>query len=247
MTDQETATDRGSRKRSGRNLVGQHQDSIFGPAPILPGESSAAYHKLLERVLADAKPIDIIFEILARDCVYLSWEIARLRRAKARFIADKIPSCLGDILRSHMRKSSVPEQTEVRRFTLVMSSPSPSPPPPRPRPRPIHPAYKLAQKWAVGDPDATARVEKLLASRKLVMDDVYARVFTRYFAEIERIDQMITDFERRRNAVFREIDRHRSAFAQSLRSEIHQIEDAEFETIETDQATPKSTDHKDAA
>ena len=45
---------------------------------------------------------------------------------------------------------------------------------------------------------------------------------------MERIDRLLTIAEVRRNAVFREIDRHRSSLARPLRDSIEKIDDAAF-------------------
>src|SRR5579862_4028156 len=63
------------------------RSSIFGPAPILPGEDPAAYQQFLRQVASSVKPADIIEEIWARDVVDLEWEILRLRRDEQNLIA----------------------------------------------------------------------------------------------------------------------------------------------------------------
>ena len=61
-------------------------------------------------------------------------------------------------------------------------------------------------------------------------------------AKIEQIDRLTALAESRRNAVLREIERHRSTFAQLLRDKVQDVQDAEFETIE-----PKSIPQNDTA
>ncbi len=61
---------------------------------------------------------------------------------------------------------------------------------------------------------------------------------------IERIDRLIASAEARRNAALREVDRHRSAIAQTLRRAIEEPEDAEFEVVENGQ--PISRDPSNA-
>ena len=57
---------------------------------------------------------------------------------------------------------------------------------------------------------------------------------------IERIDHLITIAENRRNASLREIDRRRAVLGESLRRSVQEIEDAEFEVIETTPAKGKN-------
>src|SRR5215470_2591213 len=57
--------------------------ALFGPAPLLEGEDTAAYDELLVQISAAVKPADILEEIWVRDVVDLVWEALRLRRLKA--------------------------------------------------------------------------------------------------------------------------------------------------------------------
>ena len=52
---------------------------IFGPPPLLDGESQEVYDTLLARVTGAVSPKDIIEEIWVHDIVNLVWEILRLR------------------------------------------------------------------------------------------------------------------------------------------------------------------------
>ena len=48
----------------------------FGPPPLIQGEDRGAYDKLLARVSAAVKPVDILEEIWVHDIVDLEWEAA---------------------------------------------------------------------------------------------------------------------------------------------------------------------------
>jgi hypothetical protein len=54
--------------------------------PLFAGEDAAAYDILLGRVSDVVKPADVLEEIWLQDVVELSWDVARLRRAKAEFL-----------------------------------------------------------------------------------------------------------------------------------------------------------------
>jgi hypothetical protein len=75
----------------------------------------------------------------------------------------------------------------------------------------------LAKAWAARDQSAIKRVDKLLASAGLTMDAVMAQTLSVNLDAIERIDRMIATAEVRRNAILREVDRHRSTWGQVLR------------------------------
>jgi hypothetical protein len=91
---------------------------------------------------------------------------------------------------------------------------------------------KLAKAWAARDQSAIKRVDKLLASAGLTMDAVMAQTLSISLDDIERIDRMIATAEVRRNAILREVDRHRTTWGQELRRAAQQAEDAEFKLIE---------------
>ena len=57
-----------------------------GHRPLFAGEDAATYDSLLRRVSDVVKPADALEEIWLRDLVDLSWEVGRLRRAKAEFL-----------------------------------------------------------------------------------------------------------------------------------------------------------------
>ena len=87
---------------------------------------------------------------------------------------------------------------------------------------------------------AINRVSKLLASANLTMDTVIAKAFVNKFDQIERIDRFIMIAEERRNKVLREIDRHRTTLAQSLRQTIRDVE-GEFKVVEPENIIAKQT------
>jgi hypothetical protein len=56
---------------------------------------------------------------------------------------------------------------------------------------------------------------------------------------VDRIDLMVARAEARRNAMVREIDRHRAVFSYHLRRSVAQIENGDYQVIED-----KSTERK---
>jgi hypothetical protein len=55
----------------------------IAPANLLPGEKEADYAATAGRIVGVVRPRDAIEEFLAREVVDLTWEVLRLRRAKA--------------------------------------------------------------------------------------------------------------------------------------------------------------------
>ena len=199
-------------------------NAIFGPSPVLPGDDAAAYIELLNQFSHAVKPNDIVEKILVHDVVDYTWQIWRWRKLKNRLTLDEIPNqlekALAPLVNEHWLAPAysnfeiVLAQTEEIKQTTA--------------------AYKLAQQWAIKNPDAIKRIESLLETQSLSMEVITARAIANILDQIDRIDRAILTAENWRNSILREIDRHKEAFAQKLSGAVDQIEDAEFETIETE-------------
>jgi hypothetical protein len=179
--------------------------SIFGPPPLVPGEDSAGYDQLLERVSGAVKPGDILQEIWVRDFVDNTWDIFRLRRAKKAAIANGVPAALENALLPFFGPQDKPWYPEG--------------------------LSELVGKWAAGDSGAISKVEELMASAKLTMDMISDNAFVNAIETIERIEHLITIAEHRRNAILREMERHRASFAEALRKKIPDVEDVDFQPV----------------
>ena len=70
----------------------------IAPAPLLPGEKEADYATSAARIVSASGPRDAIEEFLIRDVVDLTWEILRLRRAKAGILKSSMGAGVRDIL-----------------------------------------------------------------------------------------------------------------------------------------------------
>jgi hypothetical protein len=68
--------------------IAASQLEIFGPPPLLDGESPEAYDALFSRVTGTVNPKDIIEEIWVHDIVNLLWEILRLRRLRVALLSS---------------------------------------------------------------------------------------------------------------------------------------------------------------
>ena len=77
-------------------------DSIFGPPPLLDGESTAAYQALHEQITAAVKPADFIEQVWVRDFVDITWEIMRLRRFRTALIVAGYGDAIRDILTAEL-------------------------------------------------------------------------------------------------------------------------------------------------
>jgi hypothetical protein len=214
MTDQEQDTDSEPSKTSAI--------SIFGPPPLVDGEDERAYDNLLTQLSSAVKPTDIIEEIYIHDVVDLTWEILRWRRIKISLVEKGMRYALAQTLKQFFpkRRSEAEKRSLFPDFT------------------PSKAATKLAKKWDQRDPVAIEQVNKLLSSVNTTIDAVAAGIIIDKLDHIERVDRLVTIAEGRRNAIFREIDRHRMTFAQALRGNVRAIENVEFEAVEPKTIAP---------
>jgi hypothetical protein len=93
-------------------------------------------------------------------------------------------------------------------------------------------AAKLALEWYAEDPSAIKAVNNNLASAGLSMNEVMAQTFVNNIDSIERIDRMIENLEKRRNAALREVDRHRQPPGRDLRWLAQQVENGKSSLLE---------------
>ncbi len=82
----------------------------------------------------------------------------------------------------------------------------------------------LLNNWARRVPYAVKKVERALKAADLTNDAVLAAALWENIGIIGRIDQMGAAAEARRNAVLREIDRHRESLAGQMRRKLPEIE-----------------------
>ena len=92
-----------------------NRGDLLGPPPVIAGEDPNEFNELLDRVRADAKPKDMIEEILVRDFVDLVWDIRRLRRLKANLLQDNSHEGVGRLLLARADMAGMLEVDELSR------------------------------------------------------------------------------------------------------------------------------------
>jgi hypothetical protein len=212
------------------------QFPMFGPPPLLKGEDVAAYDELLARVSGNLKPSDIFEEIWMREIVDLSWEAFRWRRLLAAFIAILIPKALERILQRLTKNQPASMSRETSLLGKLREAQDS-----------LDAGQKLATEWEAGDKTAIERVQGMLVSAGKTMESVVAQATASELDKIERFNRLIASAEARRNAALHEIERHRAPFAQRLRAEIHKLDGAEFETVESNTIAPIHAANENAA
>ena len=183
--------------------------SLIAPAPLLPGEKPADYADVAVRIVKAAKPKDAIEELLVRDVIDLTWEVFRLRRARAGVLVASMSDGVQKVLDGlgHGRD-------EGYGYT-----------------------NRLGQGWRAGDKDARKEVEAALKRAGLTIDAVTAKTVETKIDSFERLDRMLASAEARRNNALREIDRHRNVLVTQVRRSNEPIEDAEIREVDSAEAT----------
>ena len=152
------------------------------------------------------KPVDFLEIMWTRDIVDLQWEIIRYRRIKADAITYYHEGrCL---------ERSAQAEISEREFRAKATKKEIA----------AYEARRLERSAQIGEETRA----------KLLKNDIAAVVAFRIDA-LERIDRMVMNMEARRNAAYREAERHRIGLGDRLRHATEQVEDAEFR--EVDEAT----------
>ena len=167
-------------KKSTSTAISQH--SLFGPPPILEGEDAAAYDELFGRVCAAIKPIDVIDEMFMADVVGLEWELLRWRRLKLTLIRARVLEALEDFLQENLdyalyRKHFEKELTAILKDNLAEDQ--------------AEDAQTLAHACARDEPAAIDKVNDVLASIGLNMDDILHR------AQVHKAEELAQRYARR--------------------------------------------------
>jgi hypothetical protein len=168
----------------------------IAPMPLLLGEKQADYVTVATRIVAGARPTDAIEEILTRDVIDLSWEVLRLRRAKAGLLRAAAGDGVRRILSTIGHKDSALSVLKGASF---------------------------AEEWASGKESARVEFKLMLKKAELTMDDVLGEALASRIDVFERLDRMLASSEARRNNALREIDRHRAALGAAMRQAIDEV------------------------
>jgi hypothetical protein len=182
--------------------------SFFADPPLVGDESREDYDNLFSVLAAAMKPVDAIAWIYLADFTNLIWEIKRERWRKQKAI-------------------------EAARKVVVRGLLTPPPPPfalQQGSPFAVEPdaeTEREVEQWA-RDPKARRRIDKELADRGYDQTYVLTRAFTNSASGIDAIDKRISNYEYRRSAILREIDRHSESMARKLDKASSEIIDGEF-------------------
>jgi hypothetical protein len=168
-----------------------NSEDLFGPPPILAGEE-AAYDELVGRVYAAIKPVDVIDEMLMADAVASEWEFLRWSRLKFSLIQTCAVKGLETFLYSDLdydlyRERFVENLTEILQDNLPEDHAEDRP-------------QRLARDCALNEMDAVNKVNEILSSIDLDMDDILRN------ARVNRAEELVKEYVRRETGAVALID-----------------------------------------
>jgi hypothetical protein len=170
--------------------------------PLLISEDPSAYKALLATFADAVRPTDPIEWIFVKDCVDLTWEIQRIRRAKAAIIDITRKEALRSILESILEEENL-ELGEGR----------------------IAEADVKADEWYTC-PDIKEELTALMARHGLDEQAITAQAFALRSRELEKLEHMLASAELRRSSMFREIATYREGFSCRLSYAIGTVNEA---------------------
>jgi len=173
--------------------------ALLGPPPLLISEDPTAYETLLAIFGARMRPTDEIEWIYLKDCVDLTWEIQRYRRAKAGIIDVTRKEALRSILESILDE----EDVDQGRFSQ---------------------ASLKAHAWYMS-PSMREELTALLARHGLDENAITSQALALRARELAKIEQMLASAEQRRSSMFREIAAYRGLFSCRLTYEIETLDE----------------------
>lgn len=175
---------------------------FLGDRPIVNGESAEQYDKLLSRLAAFIKPIDTIEWIWTKDITDASWEARRARRLRDQMLD------LGRFkAMKRVAENILQEKRAVPEFGKLVD--------------------KTVAEWM--GPGGEAVMTEFLAKRDLDPSAIAAEAFLIRSQPYEQLERIATAADKRRDAAFRDIARHRAGPLRPLRQS--NVVDAEAEDV----------------
>ncbi len=187
--------------------------ALLGRPPVLISEDPSAYETMFANMAAAVMPRDAMEWILMKDCVDLSWEIRRIRLAKAGIVDVTRKEALRSILESILEED---ERTGRDRI----------------------PAADIKADGWYNDPSAREALLAHLAKHGLEEEAITAQAFAIRSRELEKLDNMLASAERRRYAMLQDIGLYRDLFLLRMRDVISVV-DGEIDEFSLEPPKPQ--------
>src|SRR6516164_738334 len=193
--------------------------TLFSSPVLLAGEDDAAYHELPRRFRAAINPVDIIDEMFIADVVSLEWEVLRWRRLKSSLMRTCGLEALQQFLRKHLdyydhyQTHFEQDLAQILQDNLAEDQSEDD-------------ARVLAHKCARDEPDADDKVNQILVSINLDMDDVLKS------ARARKAEELSQEYLQRKPAAIKLIDKLLAGAGSSIDALMVQALPMELDKIE---------------
>ena len=149
--------------------------TLFGEPPLLPGESTADFYQLYDRIWEAVKPADTVEEMLLFDVACLEWEVLRWRRLKLSLVRSHAFAALQQFLSSKLDYDLYSKLFEAELANILENN--------LPDDGADDPAG-LVHACALNDEPAVARVNQILDAAGLHLDSILDRAKRRKAGEL---------------------------------------------------------------
>ena len=162
-------------------------------------------------MLSDLKPKGMIENIWVDDSIQYEWEIIRFRRMRVSILQLSRQDALIRLLLSIFLYYEM-ERDERER---------------------------LAFNWSTGQADAVKRVDAILKAHDLSSDAIISEAFKIHIDTFDKIDRLIENCTRRRDAAIRNLDKRRDDLAARMRKLASTVSDATFVDVDEKRTEPE--------
>ncbi len=191
--------------------------SLLGPAPVTIFENAEQYEELLRRLVAEVAPEGVIELIWVKDVADLTWEVLRLRRAKAVAIAVAQEQALRWVIDvtdapdgSRVREMSGGARAEVVDYLSAPANGA------------MYPDQREAAEMMAF---AKQPIQRAFAKLGLSEGEIGDAALVQSIGTVERLDRLVLISSRRRDAIIRDLERRRSDLAARLARAVAQATD----------------------
>ena len=178
-------------------LMPQEIAELFGSPPLLPGEDPSRYQKLLSGIISTIDPKDHIEWIWVIEITDLTWEVIRYRSLEAAYIRSKLPEQLERVL----AKLLGAEAGLSNHAPAIQDK-----------------AKRLALGWRQGQKQDCKAVEDILSRNGANLETVLGQTIVEAIKTLQELRRLSMDATRRRDQMYGEIDRRRSALEAQVES-----------------------------
>ena len=182
------------------------------PVSLIEGEVAADFENFRHACHADLKPKGITESIWVDDFIQYEWEVLRLRRMRSSILQSSRQDALYHLLHSLMPYSEMDSRERKQ----------------------------LAYEWSMGDADAVELVNSIMEAHDLSSDAIIAEAFKNRLDTLEKIDRLIENCSRRRDAALRNLEKRRDDLAARARNLSSNVSEAAY--VEVDEEPSETGD-----